>query len=442
MRFHDNSPNEYWSCADLDGSLFLAPDEIRTCCKRFFVDGERRGDVAILQGPAMSEINPETIQMAKHNLIADINSGVPTRCSGCPFLRKTEKPTRERLPIRHLSLEYHSVCNLRCSYCSDTYYGGKSSDYDVLELVSALVDAGDLDECTDVVWGGGEPLMDPNFHEILDRLLELKTRPRIRIFTNAIRFDERIAALLNPNTFRVVTSVDAGTQETWAEIRKRSKLDHVLRNLKRYVQADPTAVTIKYIITEGNYSHAELRAFAKKLAEYDLTKANLQISVDFTQERMSPEQVSAVAILNAEVHQKGVQRVFLDDLVWQRIGKAFQESRLEVREDLRMSHLEGAILDPDEVPEIVIVGTGVILNYMLAHSYFVSQAQKIWLANMPFDGEQSIDMHGNLATLSLDEMLKTKTPIVIAAAQTYPRIYSTLAGLGVSSDRIVGALPL
>jgi len=34
-----------WSCTDLQGSLFLAPDEIRTCCKRFFVNGEMRGDV-------------------------------------------------------------------------------------------------------------------------------------------------------------------------------------------------------------------------------------------------------------------------------------------------------------------------------------------------------------------------------------------------------------
>ena len=37
--------------------------------------------------------------------------------------------------IKHLSLEYHSICNLKCNYCSDTYYVGLKAKYNINDVI-------------------------------------------------------------------------------------------------------------------------------------------------------------------------------------------------------------------------------------------------------------------------------------------------------------------
>ena len=38
----------YKTCKDLEDSLYVAPNEIRACCQRFFHDGKIRGDAKLL----------------------------------------------------------------------------------------------------------------------------------------------------------------------------------------------------------------------------------------------------------------------------------------------------------------------------------------------------------------------------------------------------------
>ena len=38
-----------YSCEDLQGSIYFAPDVLRNCCQRFFVNEERKGDVEIIK---------------------------------------------------------------------------------------------------------------------------------------------------------------------------------------------------------------------------------------------------------------------------------------------------------------------------------------------------------------------------------------------------------
>ena len=38
----------YKTCKDLENSLYVAPNEIRACCKRFFFEGKMRGDAKLL----------------------------------------------------------------------------------------------------------------------------------------------------------------------------------------------------------------------------------------------------------------------------------------------------------------------------------------------------------------------------------------------------------
>ena len=62
-----------YSCSDLHHSLYLAPNQIRTCCKRFFIDGKQRGDVVLLD---QLETTPtiKEITHAKQELYSKINT--------------------------------------------------------------------------------------------------------------------------------------------------------------------------------------------------------------------------------------------------------------------------------------------------------------------------------------------------------------------------------
>ena len=123
-----------WSCYDIHNSLFLAPDQVRTCCKRFFRNGKMKGDVVLVESKNQ-EINKSSIEKAKKKILTEINQGVSEDCLGCPFLEFKHWKNLEPLDIEHISFEYHSVCTMKCIYCSDKFYGGKKPTYNISNLL-------------------------------------------------------------------------------------------------------------------------------------------------------------------------------------------------------------------------------------------------------------------------------------------------------------------
>ena len=75
------------SCRYLQRAIFYAPDELRHCCKRYFVNGELKGDVKIFEASDDKDITLEKIIRAKKNLIKRINNKEKTDCFGCPVLK-------------------------------------------------------------------------------------------------------------------------------------------------------------------------------------------------------------------------------------------------------------------------------------------------------------------------------------------------------------------
>ena len=123
--------NSKLSCKDLNSSIFLAPDEIRACCKRFFYNGKQKGDVVLLK--AKKEINLEDINIKKDELIKRINSNEAEECKGCPYIERYENKLLTK-KINYISLENFSYCNMRCTYCSPKYYGGTEAIYNASQI--------------------------------------------------------------------------------------------------------------------------------------------------------------------------------------------------------------------------------------------------------------------------------------------------------------------
>ena len=396
-----------WSCKDLQHSAYLAPNEIRACCKRFFVGDERRGDVVLIRD-LEKQPTAHSIMEAKRDMIERNNTGEETGCSGCPFMEFKEWP-KVTEDVEYLSLEHHSVCNLRCSYCSDTYYGGERPSYNVEALVADLAPS-----LKTVVWGGGEPTLGPEFRT-LSRNFALSGVQQ-RILSNSVIYSSDVHHLINDGKAELFTSIDAGTPETFKKVRGADKLHAVLSNLGKYSSKRPDLVTIKYILTEDNCSSFEIEQFVALVKDRDLSRCNFMISADFRQPEATEDEATAVMLLHGLlVKEAGAGCVFIDDLCRIRIN------------DAPLDHWNDgsklSLAQPHAYPEVILWGRGEQAKRLRDDALFFRHA------NIAFEVDSS----------TFDKDMDTDLPIVIAASQAYPAIYHEIVSLGLGK-RIVREL--
>jgi glycosyltransferase involved in cell wall biosynthesis/organic radical activating enzyme len=334
--------NSHLSCKDLDSSIFLGPNEIRACCKRFFVNGRQKGDVVLL--PASPEIDLKEIDLSKKKLINEINREESIVCSGCPYIERVSTSLEDH-KINYISLENFSYCNMRCTYCSPKYYDGTEAIYGANGIITELVEENRLADDCHIVWGGGEPTLSPTFGAITQLLLMNIGVGKVRVLSNSLKFSEKLVAFLADSRVHLVTSVDAGRQETFKEIRGKGKIDLVLANLARYLGAieDKSRVTIKYIFTNENFHSDELKEFVSKISSNGLTTPLFQISCDFRIENPEDEIIFGFYELVARLHLIGIKYVFFDDLIRDRLNLTSEMA------DKVMMYLRGRDLPTDRI---------------------------------------------------------------------------------------------
>ena len=311
----------YKTCKDLEESLYIAPNEIRSCCQRFFYEGKMRGDAKLIDIKEGVTPTNADLKKAREKMFDEIQEDKNEDCKGCPFIKKTKDKPVINSNISHLSIEHHSVCNLRCNYCSEIYWGGKKSKYNVVEFISYLSRSNSLDDCNKVVWGGGEPTLDKSFEQILEEI-HAYANPKTyhRVFTNSVRISDPIIKFLKKGLIKITTSIDAGTPEKFKLVRGRPKFLNVFENLQKYASVDPNKVTIKYIFTEENKDEKELEAFIENCIKYNLDKCNYQISVNFKKEKFDFEFLKSIAFLFTKLQKNNIEKVFLDDHIMLRFS--------------------------------------------------------------------------------------------------------------------------
>ena len=428
----------FTSCTDLQSSLYLAPSEVRTCCKRFFVNGERRGDV-VLQGVSTlrdSSLNLKEILKAKMRLIRALNQGDECACEGCPYSSFRQWGDRIPGPINYLSMEHHSVCNLRCSYCDDTYYGGARPSYDVEQTVSDLVRSELISEDTLVVWGGGEPVIDSQSDRMVQILSERSKKVRHRFLTNATRYSSVVANLMSSGQAQIVTSVDAGSEETFKVVRGRPGLAKVLENLKRYSDASEVgSLTVKYILTDANHSPDELRSFVELVDQYGLNKSTFQISADFKTEHVSEIVLNSAVFLFQALRRLNVGFVFIDDLIRQRLRG--------------LTHLVSSFLEygprefvrsPDSDKGFFMLGAGQMTHLMLSDVAFRSRWRVLGVADSR--AEMVAQKIAGFDVMSINELANESGAVLLSASQGVRQMHLAALENGVAESRIIRDLVL
>ena len=436
----DDISNKSWSCYDLHHSLFLAPDEIRTCCKRFFDDNKLKGDVSILNNDnySYSEFTLTNILKEKKNLYLQINKGESKECTGCPFLEFKEWEPLARLDIEYISFEYHSICNMKCTYCSDTYYDGKTSKYNVSEIVNELVEHESLNNCKSIVWGGGEPTLDNNFPSLLDTIASKFPNIKQRVITNSTVYMENVKQYIDKDKVFIVTSVDAGSVEQFKLIRNNKNFDKVIENLVKYSANKADNVTIKYIVLDENKAINEIEKFVEIIKDNNLQQCNFQISFDFKKEYVDFESAVSIIVLYGLLVKLNVRLVFFDDLLRNRLHSSKDFKKISAR--LNELGYHDILANPSILENIVIWGAGNQTKNLLTTTEFFKSAKIAYLVD---DTPSKIGT--KLMGYDIYEPSRLKDnnyPVVISAVQASPQILEQFKKLNLDENRIIKSLIL
>ncbi len=431
----------YKTCKDLENSLYVAPNEIRACCKRFFYEGKMRGDAKLLdingnQSPKVSDI-----KKARQKVFDEIQENKNEDCKGCVFLREVKEKPNINSNISYLSVEHHSVCNLRCTYCSEIYWGGKRSKYNVVEFITYLSENRTLDNCDQVVWGGGEPTLDKSFEQILEAIHE-KANPKIyhRVFTNSVRLSDPIIKFLKKGLIKIVTSVDAGTAETFKKIRGREKLENVFENLSKYAKIDPNKVTVKYIFTEGNIKEEELNAFVENCIKNNLKNCNYQISLNFKKSKLESDILKAVTYLFFKLSTNGFKKIFLDDHVMMRFNSLNENEHKMIKKYLNDKNAKEVLLDADKIKDLVVYGAGTIATDIIKKTNFFKKIKNFDLIDSDYKKIGNVVLNKKIKS---PEILKDDDrDIFIATALGYDEVFQNILRIKGNSRKIITGLIL
>ena len=427
------------SCRFLQRAIYYGTDELRHCCKRYFHNGKMKGDVPIFSLKKNLDVSLDRIIEAKKNLINKINNNEETSCTGCPVLEKAIWKDVEDEKFDHISIEHHAKCNMRCSYCSETYYGGKVAQYNIFQALNQLVKADKIRNDCQVAWGGGEPTMSPNFKELIS-FVNNKIKPKTqRFFSNAINYSEEIANLLKNNIASLTTSVDAGSIKTFKTVRGVNQYVKVLKNLKKYHDVSKKNTVIKFIFTENNSTMEEIENFVHDVNEYGLSNGNFLISSNFKDENLTLNQANLIIYLHSLLTNNGSFTCALDDHVRPRINKISKQilrdkSYLKFNSPLVNETFNKIIDIKNNLSQIIVWGIGEYANLLLDNSLTFSGTKvKFFVDSNP---NKQGTIFRKLNVLNPSEIQKHNDPILIASSFWYHEIYESLISNGVEKSRI------
>lgn len=400
----------YLSCKDLKNSIFFGPQEIIGCCKRFFYNGEMKGDIVLM--PNSNDVTLQKILDKKKQVENLINMDSYEDCEGCPYIERYEKTQNEK--VNYISLENFTYCNMRCNYCSPTYYGGREPSYDTEQIIDELLSGDYLANGVHIVWGGGEPTLKPKFKEITESLLGSEKVSKVRVLSNSLKFSENLNEIAGNEKIRIVTSIDAGTQEKFKEVRGKGEINKVLENLGNYkknINAQEN-LTIKYIMTEDNYFTDELTEFVKIIKQNGFEDNLIQISCNFKLESPTKEMIYAIYELAGRLLNSGFKFVFFDDLIRDRLKlDKFEAEQL-------VQHL----LDKNLMHENIVYHLSDINVILWGNGY-----QSKWIKNKTNFGRANkvIKIVSNKTELDMEDFNKN-TIICPAGIQSLPEIYKEI----------------
>ncbi|MCW3134084.1 MAG: PqqD family peptide modification chaperone [Methanophagales archaeon] len=135
--------------------------------------------------------------------------------------------------FRSLAIEITKKCNLSCVHCYLPAGEAAEEELTTEEIKELLKSAKELG-ARSVSVGGGEPLMRPDYLEIINYALSLGLL--VALGTNGTLIDEEIAKTLSKLPIKIQVSLDGAKKETHDRIRGNGSFDSALRGLDNLIE--------------------------------------------------------------------------------------------------------------------------------------------------------------------------------------------------------------
>jgi len=185
-----------------------------------------------------------------------------------PLFRKLRVRSLLKVPPE-VNIETISICNARCVMCPIDRLSRPKKAMD-LNLFKKIVD-----ECTAAgvkcikLHNYGEPLLTPNFDQMLQFIRKRSKKIDIQFATNGSLLNERWARLLiQAKVNQIMVTIDGALKETYEKIRRGLSYDIVTANvsnllaLKRQMRSEYPEVIVEII--EMEETKKEIDAFIKQ----------------------------------------------------------------------------------------------------------------------------------------------------------------------------------
>jgi len=155
------------------------------------------------------------------------------------------------IPPQICSIELTDSCNLECKYCYGEFKRGEGKFWNI-EDIKLLFDNLSKIGVIALELTGGEPLLHPNFKEILE--IALCKFEVINILSNGVLFDDEVINIIKEHKHRVAIqiSIDGCSEETNFKVRRvKNTFNKTMNTLKRFREGNVFCNTV-YMITEEN----------------------------------------------------------------------------------------------------------------------------------------------------------------------------------------------
>jgi len=317
------------SCRFIEHELSFSDQGIPSCCNpnpSLFRWNKEASNRCVL----------EYILTFRHELIAAVSNNAMPSCNNCSALKQKEWGNNLDALDRCI-IFVGGVCQFNCIYCKErnnesrAYWESNIPERighlnRVLDLIEYLISINYIHSHTEFFIANGEITVNP----LRDRIYSITKKHKCTFLTNAELFSEEIAESLDICNSTVNVSLDAGTKETYKNVKGKDCFNTVKSNIEEYSKRGK--IILKYIILPGiNTNNDDAAGFVNFAAKINAT---IEIAINYFELQEFNENIDICVkaidkIVNAAKcnHLSVVNRIDLNPLMMtenrERINKLF-----------------------------------------------------------------------------------------------------------------------
>ena len=242
-------PYEYRKgCSWMGKVLVLTDTKVTTCCTTYqFRNIEQTGVI---------ETDFKNYTEYCQNMLNRWRKNEPTHCDNCNCLKVDYWEFKPELTTINIATSREDDCNFRCSYCIVNNYSkgyfvditreehSKRHEY----VLSVMRFFQNVSPNIAILYNAGEITISPYCDELINFWRENKMN--VILFSNMSVYKTNLTEASCKGNISVLTSLDAGTPETFTKIKRIDCFDKVVGNLKRFSDGGGKII-LKFIMLPG-----------------------------------------------------------------------------------------------------------------------------------------------------------------------------------------------